>query len=56
MQNTVMDKIQKGLAAFPNESLEEWILDYPLQVIITSLHLIVTHEIYEMIRLLKKFK
>ena len=56
MQQTVKSRVNKAIQNFPNYSLDEWIMDYPDQIVITSLHLIITHEIYEMIRLLHKFK
>jgi hypothetical protein len=36
------------VASFPKQSLDEWILDYPLQTILTTVHLILTHEINEL--------
>ncbi len=36
------------MSSFPKQSLDEWILDYPLQTIMTTIHLILTHEINEL--------
>ena len=40
--------ISEAVATFPKQSLDEWILDYPLQTIMTTIHLILTHEINEL--------
>ena len=54
MQGSVLHWISQSISTFPHYNLDEWILDYPVQVIISSIHLIVTHEIYEMIKLLER--
>ena len=36
--------------------MDEWILDYPQQVILTTIHLILTHEINELFEEMRKDK
>ena len=48
MQQTIGNLISEAVATFPKQSLDEWILDYPLQTIMTTIHLILTHEINEL--------
>ena len=48
MQQTLSSMISQAVASFPKQSLDEWILDYPLQTILTTVHLILTHEINEL--------
>ncbi len=48
MQQTLGNLISQAVATFPKQSLDEWILDYPLQTIMTTIHLILTHEINEL--------
>jgi hypothetical protein len=48
MQQTLSSLISHAVASFPKQSLDEWILDYPLQTILTTVHLILTHEINEL--------
>ena len=48
MQQTVGTLISSAVSSFPKQSLDEWILDYPLQTILTTVHLILTHEINEL--------
>ena len=49
MQETVAKMINYAVSSFPKQSLDEWILDYPQQVIITTIHLILSHEINELL-------
>jgi len=35
--------------SFPKQPLDEWIIDYPQQTILSTIHLILTHEINEML-------
>jgi hypothetical protein len=37
------------VTSFPNQPLDEWVLDYPQQIILTTLHLIVSHEVNEIL-------
>ena len=48
MQQTIGGLIGQAVSSFPKQSLDEWILDYPLQTIMTTIHLILTHEINEL--------
>jgi hypothetical protein len=48
MQQTIGNLISDAVGTFPKQSLDEWILDYPLQTIMTTIHLILTHEINEL--------
>ena len=41
--------INYAVSSFPKQSLDEWILDYPQQVILTTIHLILSHEINELL-------
>lgn len=42
------------VASFPKKSLDEWILDHPQQIILTTIHLILTHEINELFEEMKR--
>jgi len=48
MQETIGKLINYAVNTFPKQSLDEWILDYPQQIILTTIHLILTHEINEL--------
>ena len=48
MQQTMGNLISQAVSTFPKQSLDEWILDYPLQTIMSTIHLILTHEINEL--------
>lgn len=54
MQNTVGKNINYAVASFPKKSLDEWILDHPQQIILTTIHLILTHEINELFEEMKR--
>jgi hypothetical protein len=54
MQSTVGKNINYAVASFPKKSLDEWILDHPQQIILTTIHLILTHEINELFEEMKK--
>ena len=54
MQQTVSSHISHAVTSFPRQSLDEWILDHPLQTILTTVHLILTHEINELFEDLQK--
>ena len=54
MHQTVAIQISKAVNLFPNYSLEEWIFFFPCQVIINAVHMIISHEILEMIKIVKK--
>jgi hypothetical protein len=49
MQQTVGSLVSQAVGSFPKQSLDEWIMDYPLQTILTTIHLILTHEINELL-------
>jgi hypothetical protein len=48
MQQTLSSLILQAVVSFPKQSLGEWILYYSLQTILTTVHLILTHEINEL--------
>lgn len=48
MQDTVAKLIGYAVSSFPKQSLDEWIVDYPQQTIMSTIHLILTHEINEL--------
>ena len=48
MQETIGKVINYAVNTFPKQSLDEWSLDYPQQIILTTIHLILTHEINEL--------
>lgn len=48
MQETIGKSINYAVASFPKQSLDEWILDHPQQIILTTIHLILTHEVNEL--------
>ena len=54
MQTTIGQLIGQAVASFPKQSLDEWIMDYPLQTILTTIHLILTHEVNELFEDLQK--
>ena len=54
MQETVGKLINYAVSTFPKQSLDEWILDYPQQIILTTIHLILTHEINELFEEFRK--
>jgi hypothetical protein len=56
MQETVGKLINYAVNTFPKQSLDEWILDYPQQVILSTIHLILTHEINELFEEMRKEK
>ena len=37
------------MSSFPTKPLDEWVLDYPQQIILTTLHLIFSHEVNEIL-------
>lgn len=49
MQSTMKKQMQYAVKSFATRALDEWILDYPQQVIITSLGLILTNEINDIL-------
>ena len=54
MQTTVGKNINYAVASFPKKSLDEWILDHPQQIILTTIYLILTHEINELFEEMRK--
>lgn len=53
-QETVSKMIGYAVSSFPKQPLDEWIIDYPQQTILSTIHLILTHEINEMLHDLRK--
>ena len=45
MQKSMSNLISQAINSFTNTSLEEWVLDYPLQIVLTSVQMIISHEI-----------
>lgn len=54
MQDTIGKNINYAVASFPKQSLDEWILDHPQQIILTTIHLILTHEVNELFEEMRK--
>ena len=48
MKKSFKSAISDSINLFPLHPLDEWIFDSPNQIIVSSLHMIVSHEIYEM--------
>lgn len=46
--------IGSAVSSFPKQPLDEWIIDYPQQTILSTIHLILTHEINEMLEELRE--
>ena len=46
---TIGKLIGNAVSSFPKQPLDEWIVDYPQQTILSTIHLILTHEINEML-------
>jgi hypothetical protein len=38
-----------AVSSFPTKPLDEWVLDYPQQIIMTTLHLVFSHEVNEIL-------
>ena len=49
MKDTLSKLIQKAVNDFPKQHLDEWILDFPQQIIYSSIYLILTHEIDDLL-------
>lgn len=49
MRETISKMMSYAVTSFPNQALDEWALDYPQQVILSVLHLILSHEINEVL-------
>ena len=45
MQQSMRKQMQYAVKSFATRALDEWILDYPQQVILTTLNLVLTNEI-----------
>ena len=43
MKETLSKMISYAVTTFPKQSLDEWVLDFPQQIIYTSIQLILTH-------------
>lgn len=54
MQETISKMLSYAVSSFPNLPLDEWILDYPQQIILSVLHLILSHEINEVLESTKR--
>ncbi len=50
MQQTVSKSIAQAINSFTKASLEEWVLDFPVQVVLTAAHMIITHEMSELLQ------
>lgn len=48
MKESISKMLSFAVSTFPKQSLDEWVLDYPQQVIYTAVLLILTHEITEL--------
>jgi len=48
-QEIVGKMIGNAVGSFPKQPLDEWIIDYPQQTILSTIHLILTHEVNEML-------
>lgn len=48
MKDSLSKMISFAVSTFPKQSLDEWVLDYPQQIIFTAVLLILTHEISEL--------
>jgi len=49
MQETISKSLGYAVSSFPNQPLDEWVLDYPQQIVLTTLHLILSHEVNEIL-------
>ena len=50
MQKTVSKEISSAINTFTQTDLEEWIFDYHMQAVLTATHIIITHEIVELLQ------
>jgi hypothetical protein len=49
MQDTMRKQMKYAVKSFSTRSLDEWVLDYPQQIIITALNLILSNEINDIL-------
>lgn len=49
MQETMQKQMQYAVKSFATRALDEWVLDYPQQVIMTTLNLVLTNEINDIL-------
>ena len=49
MHDTISKMLGYAVSSFPTKPLDEWVLDYPQQIILTTLHLIFSHEVNEIL-------
>jgi hypothetical protein len=49
MQETMRKQMQYAVKSFATRALDEWVLDYPQQVIVTTLSLVLTNEINDIL-------
>mmetsp|Transcript_29870 Transcript_29870/g.45651 ORF Transcript_29870/g.45651 Transcript_29870/m.45651 type:complete len:142 (+) Transcript_29870:4449-4874(+) len=49
MQETMSKQMQYAVKSFATRALDEWVLDYPQQVVVTTLNLVLTNEITEIL-------
>ena len=49
MQETMRKQMQYAVKSFAARALDEWVLDYPQQVIVTTLNLVLTNEINDIL-------
>eukprot|EP01022_Parablepharisma_sp_SALTPOND_P015845 TRINITY_DN226_c0_g1_i1.p1 TRINITY_DN226_c0_g1~~TRINITY_DN226_c0_g1_i1.p1 ORF type:complete len:1702 (+),score=202.84 TRINITY_DN226_c0_g1_i1:4338-9443(+) len=50
MQKSMGKAIAQAINSFTKSALEEWVLDFPLQATLTATHMIITHEICELLQ------
>jgi hypothetical protein len=49
MQETMQKQMQYAVKSFATRALDEWVLDYPQQVIMTTLNLVLTNEVNDIL-------
>lgn len=49
MKSSLEKMMKLAVTAFPNVLMDEWIMDFPLQIVISAFLLIICHEIQEML-------
>ena len=49
MQETMRKQMQYAVKSFATRALDEWVLDYPQQVVVTTLNLVLTNEINDIL-------
>ena len=49
MQETMQKQMQYAVKSFATRALDEWVLDYPQQIVMTTLNLVLTNEINDIL-------